>query len=40
VELITAAEKRDLEKVAVKIRRNILRMLKAGRSGHIGGALS
>jgi transketolase len=40
MELITAAEKKELERVAVKIRRNILRMLKGGRSGHIGGALS
>jgi len=40
VDHITASEKKELERVAVKIRRNVLRMLKPGRSGHIGGALS
>lgn len=29
-----------LKKVAVQIRKNVLRMIKAGGSGHIGGALS
>ncbi len=33
-------ERRELERTAVRVRRAILRMLKAGRSGHIGGALS
>jgi transketolase len=33
-------EKKELEKMAVQIRRNILRLMKAGRMGHIGGALS
>jgi transketolase len=37
---LSAAEKKELERVAVKIRRNVLRMLSAGRSGHVGGALS
>ena len=33
-------EEVELKKRAVNIRRNILRMVKAGRSGHIGGAYS
>jgi len=33
-------EKTRLEKIAVQIRRNILRLMKAGHMGHIGGALS
>jgi len=32
--------KTTLEKIAVQIRRNVLRLMKAGRMGHIGGALS
>ena len=32
--------KTKLEKIAVQIRRNVLRLMKAGRMGHIGGALS
>jgi transketolase len=32
--------KKELEKIAVHIRRNVLRLMKAGRMGHIGGALS
>ena len=32
--------KTELEKLAVQIRRNVLRLMKAGRTGHIGGALS
>ncbi len=40
MELISAAEKRELERAAIRVRRAILRMLKPGRSGHIGGALS
>jgi transketolase len=32
--------KKELEKIAVQIRRNVLRLMKAGRMGHIGGALS
>lgn len=30
----------ELKKTAVKLRRNILRMMRAGRAGHIGGAFS
>jgi transketolase len=33
-------EKTELAKIAVQIRRNVLRLMKAGRMGHIGGALS
>ena len=33
-------EEAELKKAAVNIRKNILRMIKAGRSGHIGGAFS
>lgn len=33
-------EKIELEKIAVKNRKNVLRLMKAGRMGHIGGALS
>ncbi|MCP4402052.1 MAG: transketolase [bacterium] len=33
-------EKIALERHAVHIRKNVLRMVKAGRSGHVGGALS
>ena len=33
-------EKTALEKFAVKNRKNVLRLMKAGRMGHIGGALS
>ena len=33
-------EKKALEKIAVQNRRNVLRLMKAGRMGHIGGALS
>jgi transketolase len=33
-------EEKGLKKAAVQIRRNVLRMIKAGRSGHVGGALS
>jgi transketolase len=33
-------EEVKLKKVAVQIRKNVLRMIKAGGSGHIGGALS
>jgi len=33
-------EKLKLEKTAVQIRKNVLRLMKAGRMGHIGGALS
>ncbi|MDX2499593.1 MAG: transketolase [Deltaproteobacteria bacterium] len=33
-------EEVKLKKIAVQIRKNVLRMIKAGGSGHIGGALS
>ena len=33
-------EKTELEKIAVQNRKNVLRLMKAGRMGHIGGALS
>jgi len=33
-------EKIELERIAVKNRKNILRLMRAGRIGHIGGALS
>ena len=33
-------DKTALEKIAVQNRRNVLRLMKAGRMGHIGGALS
>lgn len=37
---LTVEEVTDLSRIAVNIRRNILRMIRAGRSGHIGGAYS
>ena len=33
-------EESELKRIAVNIRKNVLRMIKAGRSGHIGGAFS
>ena len=33
-------EIRALEKIAVQNRKNVLRLMRAGRMGHIGGALS
>jgi transketolase len=33
-------EKSKLEKIAVQNRKNVLRLMRAGRMGHIGGALS
>lgn len=33
-------EKTELEKIAIQNRKSILRLMKAGRAGHIGGALS
>jgi transketolase len=35
-----AEEKETLEKLARNVRKNVLRMIKAGKSGHVGGALS
>ena len=37
---LDSQEKIALEKIAIKNRKNILRLMKAGRMGHIGGALS
>ncbi len=37
---LTHEEKRGLKRTALKLRRNIVRMIKAGKSGHAGGALS
>jgi transketolase len=34
------ADIRELERSALQIRRNILRLIKAGKAGHVGGALS
>ena len=33
-------EEIELKKIAVKVRQNVLRMIRAGRAGHVGGALS
>jgi len=33
-------KEKELKRIAVNIRKNILRMIRAGRSGHVGGALS
>jgi transketolase len=37
---LTPEEKLALQKTALNIRKNILREIKAGKSGHVGGALS
>lgn len=37
---IPVTEKAMLERKALAIRRNVLRLIKAGRAGHVGGALS
>lgn len=37
---LNKGEKTALEKIAVQNRKNVLRLMKAGRMGHIGGALS
>jgi transketolase len=37
---LTKDQKIELEKIAVQNRKNVLRLMKAGRMGHIGGALS
>jgi len=37
---LSKTEKETLEKQARNVRKNVLRMIKAGRSGHVGGALS
>jgi transketolase len=38
--MLKAAEELALRKAALQIRRNILRLIKAGKAGHVGGALS
>jgi transketolase len=38
--ILTEEEALDLKRTALNVRRNVLRMIKAGKSGHIGGALS
>jgi len=40
VQTLNNEEKIKLKKIAVQIRKNVLRMIKAGGAGHIGGALS
>jgi transketolase len=40
VQKLNHGEESELKKIAVNIRKNVLRMIKAGRSGHIGGAFS
>jgi transketolase len=37
---LSKQEERELKKKAVAVRKHILRMIKAGRAGHIGGAMS
>jgi transketolase len=37
---LNKSEKKALEKIAVQNRKSVLRLMKAGRAGHIGGALS
>lgn len=37
---LNSEEELRLKRIAVKIRKNVLRMIKAGSAGHIGGALS
>lgn len=37
---LSKEEKTELEKIAIQNRKNVLRLMKAGRMGHIGGALS
>ncbi|MGD2038198.1 MAG: transketolase [Desulfobacterales bacterium] len=40
MEKLNQHEKSELEKIAIQNRKNVLRLMKAGRAGHIGGALS
>jgi transketolase len=40
VQKLNSEEEIKLKKIAVQIRKNVLRMIKAGGAGHIGGALS
>jgi transketolase len=37
---LSKQEERELKKKAVVVRKHILRMIKAGRAGHVGGAMS
>ena len=37
---LNSDEEKELKRIAVKIRKHVLRMIKAGGAGHIGGALS
>jgi len=37
---LTNEEEKHLKRVALNIRKNVLRMIKAGKAGHVGGALS
>ena len=36
----TAEDERYLERMAVRIRKSVVRQIKAGKAGHLGGALS
>ena len=38
--MLTPQEETRLKQIAVKVRQNVIRQIKAGRMGHIGGALS
>lgn len=38
--MLNAAEALALQKAALQLRRNILRLIRAGKAGHVGGALS
>lgn len=40
MESLTNMEEIELKKIAFKIRKNVVRMIKAGDAGHVGGALS
>ena len=40
MEKLNDREELELKKVALKIRKNVIRMIKAGDAGHVGGALS
>jgi len=37
---LTQEEEKELNRAAVRVRRNVLRMMRGGHSGHIGGAFS
>lgn len=40
MDVLKETEENMLKKTALAVRRNVLRMIKAGQSGHVGGALS